>query len=276
MASKAMARQPAVSGLFYPAEPEALRRQMKYLFEKAPRTRITGTVRGVVAPHAGYVYSGVTAAAGYGLVRGRSFETVVVISPSHREAFRGVSVYSGDAYETPLGTVRVDTAMRKQLLCACPVAASTEVGHREEHAVEVQLPFLQETLGDFMLLPIVMGEQDRSTCLELGRALGEILEGKNALVVASTDLSHYHSSRVAEAIERVAIEDVRRFDFEQLMTDLETGTTEACGGGPTVAMMAALRKLGVNHMEVVHHCNSGDVTGDTRSVVGYLSAVAWS
>ncbi len=276
MATKAMARQPAVSGLFYPAEPEALRRQMRYLFEKAPRKQITGTVRGVVAPHAGYVYSGVTAAAGYGLLRGRSFETVVVISPSHREAFRGVSVYSGDAYETPLGMVRVDTAMRKELLCACPMAVSTEVGHREEHAVEVQLPFLQETLGEFMLLPIVMGDQDRSTCLELGRALGEILEGKNALVVASTDLSHYHSSRVAEAIERVAVEDVRRFDFEQLMTDLETGTTEACGGGPTVAMMAALRKLGVKHMEVVHHCNSGDVTGDTRSVVGYLSAVAWS
>ncbi len=276
MASRATARQPAVSGLFYPAEPEALRRQMRYLFEKAPRKQITGTVRGVVAPHAGYVYSGVTAAAGYSLLQGRSFETVIVISPSHRESFRGVSVYSGDAYETPLGTVKVDTAMRKELLRACPVAESTEAGHREEHGVEVQLPFLQEVLGDFMLLPIVMGDQDRKTCMELGRALGEILEGKDALVVASTDLSHYHSSRVAEAIERVAIEDVRRFDFEQLMTDLETGTTEACGGGPTVAMMAALQKRGVTHMEVVHHCNSGDVTGDTRSVVGYLSAIAWS
>lgn len=275
MASRTTARQPAVSGLFYPAEPEALRRQMRYLFERAPRKQIAGTIRGVVAPHAGYVYSGVTAAAGYNLLRGRSFGTVVVISPSHRDSFSGVSVYPGDAYETPLGTVRIDTALRKELLNACPLAAATEAGHREEHAVEVQLPFLQEVLGDFMLLPIVMGEQDRRTCLELGLALGGILQGKDALLVASTDLSHYHSARVAEAIERVIIEDVRRFDYEQLMTDLETGTTEACGGGPTVAMMVALQKQGVKHMDVVHHCNSGDVTGDARSVVGYLSAIAW-
>jgi AmmeMemoRadiSam system protein B len=274
--AEASIRRPAVSGMFYPENPEALRRQVQQLFDRAPRRSVAGHILGIVSPHAGYLYSGLTAAAAYGLVAGTKVETVVVVSPSHREYFAGVSVYPGDGYETPLGSVPVDQDLREELVKVCPLVRSNKVGHGEEHAIEVQLPFLQQTLGEFKLLPLVMGDQSRATCMTLGKRLGAVVRGKNAVLVASTDLSHYHSSRVAEAMDSVMIEDVKRFDEDQLMTDLESGTTEACGGGPTVAVMAALKVLGASHMEVVHHCNSGDITGDTRSVVGYLSAVAWA
>jgi AmmeMemoRadiSam system protein B len=273
--AEASNRRPAVSGMFYPENPDALRRQVQQLFDRAPRKSVAGHILGIVSPHAGYLYSGLTAAAAYALLAGTKVETVVVVSPSHREYFAGVSVYPGDGYETPLGSVPVDQDLREELVKVCPLVRSNKVGHGEEHAIEVQLPFLQQALGEFKLLPLVMGDQSRTTCMALGKCLGAVVRGKNAVLVASTDLSHYHSSRVAEAMDSVMIEDVKRFDEDQLMTDLESGTTEACGGGPTVAVMAALKVLGARHMEVVHHCNSGDITGDTRSVVGYLSAVAW-
>jgi hypothetical protein len=172
--------------------------------------------------------------------------------------------------------VAIDADIRKALIQASSMIIADDAGHRDEHAIEVQLPFLQEVLGEFKLVPIVMGDQGREFCLELARALTEVIGAKKVLLVASTDLSHYHSGRVAEAIDKVTIDDVRKFDFKQLMSDLENRTAEACGGGPTVAVLAALRSMGVMNIDVVHHCNSGDVTGDTRNVVGYLSAVAWS
>jgi MEMO1 family protein len=269
-------RPPAVGGMFYPADPGALRRQVRQFLDSAPHKAIPGNILGIVSPHAGYIYSGLTAAAAYRSLAGKSYETVVVVSPSHRELFAGVSVYPGEGYRTPLGTIPVDAELRDALLALCPLVRASGAGHGDEHAIEVQLPFLQETLGSFALLPLVMGEQRREVCLQLGACLGSLLGSRNALLVASTDLSHYHASRVADAMDRVIVDDMERFDYEQLMTDLESGTTEACGGGPTVAVMAALHRGGARRMDVVHHCNSGDITGDTRSVVGYLSAVAWS
>jgi hypothetical protein len=262
--------------MFYPSDSEGLRKQVKQLLDHAPKKIIRGMVRGLVSPHAGYMYSGPTAAAGYATLKGENYETVVVISPSHRESFAGVSIYPGHSYLTPLGEIPIDVAMRDELTKASRRVVVGEAGHRDEHAIEVQLPFLQEVLGNFKLLPLVMGDQGRETCLELGEALSRVIGERRVLVVASTDLSHYHTARVADAIDVTAINDVNKFDYKQLMADLESGTTEACGGGPTVAMMAALHALGVKHMEVVHHCNSGDITGDSRTVVGYLSAVAWS
>lgn len=276
MATGFSARRPAVAGMFYPSDSEELRKQVKQLLDNAPRKIIRGTVRGIVSPHAGYMYSGLTAAAGYATLKGENYGTVIVISPSHREYFPGVSIYPGHSYITPLGEVPIDAAMREELTKASKRIVVGEAGHRDEHAIEVQLPFLQEVLGDFKLLPLVMGDQSRETCLELGAALSRVIGERRVLLVASTDLSHYHSGRIADAIDTTAINDVGKFDYKQLMTDLEAGRTEACGGGPTVAMMAALHGLGVTHMEVVHHCNSGDVTGDSSAVVGYLSAVAWS
>ncbi len=276
MNTQRVTRRPAVAGMFYPADASALSRQLNSLFETAPVHTIEGEIRGVVAPHAGYVYSGPTAACGYAHLRGRKFRSVIIVAPSHRDYFEGAMVFSGDAYQTPLGVVPVDAELRLALLESSGCVASGEAGHRSEHAVEVQLPFLQATLGVFSFLPIVMGEQRRDVCLALAEDLARVVRGNDVLLVASTDLSHYHSAKIADAIDRVTIADVDSFDHKRLMDDLESGAAEACGGGPTVSVMGALRGLGVDHMQVVHHCNSGDVSGERSSVVGYLSAVAWS
>jgi hypothetical protein len=266
----------AVCGLFYPEHATELRQDISRMLEEIRCASITGRISGLVAPHAGYMYSGPTAAHGYALLRGKRYSAVVIISPSHREYFDGVSVFPGDAYETPLGEVEVSGSLRDLLLRTCPVVHATTRGHGEEHAIEVQLPFLQETLGGFSILPVVIGDQRREICFQLGHALGDVLSKKDALLIASTDLSHYHPSDIANLLDEVMMNDVRAFDAEQLMNDLESGRTEACGGGPTVAMMVALRHLGVGKMEILHHCNSGDVTGDTDRVVGYLSAAAYA
>ncbi len=276
MTVKAAERRCSVCGLFYPADSAELRRNVTDMLAAAKPPAVQGAIRGIIGPHAGYVYSGPTAAHAYSLLKGTSYDTVVVVSPSHHEYFDGVSVYPGDAYVTPLGVVPIDKELRKGLLQRSSAVRASNVGHGEEHAVEVHLPFLQQVLGTFKLLPIVMGDQDRTYCYGLGKALGDVLQGKNALLVASTDLSHYYTGDVAERLDAVAIADIRQFDYEQLMGDIENKHTEACGGGPVVAVMLALHTLGVEKMSILHHCNSGDVTGDFSQVVGYLAAVAYA
>ncbi|MGA9120218.1 MAG: AmmeMemoRadiSam system protein B [Bacteroidota bacterium] len=274
MTHRANVRYPAVAGMFYPAEPAVLRQMVSGMLGTAPLS-FGDKPAGLIVPHAGYMYSGPTAGAAYGVLRSHHYDVVVIVAPSHREAFRGVSVYSGGAYETPLGQIAVAGPLRSKLLEASPVVRESESGHREEHALEVQLPFLQVVIGEFHLLPLVMGDQTRETCLALGEALADIARGLNVLLVASTDLSHYYPAETAEQIDRVSIDDIRSFDPGRLMDDLECQRAEACGGGPAVAVMTALRALGAVRMEISAHATSGDVTGDRRSVVGYCSAVAW-
>jgi AmmeMemoRadiSam system protein B len=261
--------------MFYPDDPDELHDEIASLLHQVPEKKIDGIIRGIISPHAGYQYSGFTAANAYALLRGREYEAVVIVSPSHREYFDGVSVYQGEAYETPLGTVSLNAVLRENLRKEATFVSVSDIGHREEHAIEVQIPFLQHVLHHFSLLPIVIGDQARRYCLGLGEALGKVLSGVNYLLVASTDLSHYYPWDTANVLDQKAIDDVASFDYERMMTELEDGSVEACGGGPTVAVMAALQRLNVKHIEVLHHCNSGDVTGDRSRVVGYCSAVAY-
>jgi hypothetical protein len=172
--------------------------------------------------------------------------------------------------------IPIDTALRDRLIAASPIVSASAQGHGQEHAIEVHLPFLQSILPPFRLLPLVVGHQSREICFRLGEDLAGVLRGENALLVASTDLSHYYPASVARGLDAAVIADLERFDPESLMDDLEAGKGEACGGGPVIAVMAALKLLGARTMEVVHHCTSGDITGDTSSVVGYVAAVAYA
>lgn len=271
----AAVRPPAVSGMFYPDDPRVLQREVEHMIGSNTIVHEGEQPVGIVAPHAGYMYSGVTAGRAYCALRGRQFDVVVVIAPSHRDAFHGVTVYPGDAYATPLGKVPVAKEIRERLLTADGCVRASLDGHRDEHAVEVQLPFLQVALGEFSFVPLVMGDQRTPAVNALGALLGKTLEGVRALIVASTDLSHYLPAKAAEHLDHVARADIDKFDPDGLMRHLNDGSTEACGGGPTVATMKALRHLGASRFEVVHHSTSGDTTGDQRSVVGYCSAVAW-
>jgi MEMO1 family protein len=275
MIDETVIRQPAVSDMFYPGDPGILARDVDRLLRDASPVNIPGRIRAVVSPHAGYMYSGATAAQAYAALHGGGYSVVVVVSPSHHEFFEGVSVYSGSAYETPLGRMAVHAGLRNRLVQVLPSARSTRQGHGTEHAIEVQLPFLQRALGDVRILPLVVGVQRRDICFNLARALADLLQGEEALLVASSDLSHYHPSREADEIDAVVIDDITRFDFEKLMTDLELGHAEACGGGPIVSVMAAARLLGATKIRLLTHTNSGAVSGDRHRVVGYLSAVAY-
>lgn len=229
---------------------------------------------GIISPHAGYTYSGFTAAHGYATLSRGQFKRVIVVSPSHREYFDGISVFSGKAYSTPLGEVAVDSGLREAFMeTAGEVAIESRAGHKSEHALEVQLPFLQLQLGEFTLLPIVMGDQKRRYCNTLGEVLAALAKDETTLVVASSDLSHYYDYDTANDMDDVCIDDVARLDPVRLLEDIESRRCEACGGGPIVALMMAARKSGMTKGEILHHCNSGDTTRDKSAVVGYLSAV---
>ncbi len=269
-------RQPAVAGMFYPANPATLENEINQMLSKAT---INPSVLGgyvslvaIIVPHAGYVYSGLTAAHAYKLLQQTIFETVVIISPSHREYFREISVYSGDAYSTPLGNIGIDEEIREKLVQGNKFIEASTHGHTGEHAIEVQLPFLQKVLKDFKIVPIVMGDQRSELCYHLADKLAEVLKVKRTLIVASTDLSHYHSAEKADRLDKIVIDDVVHFDYKKLSKDIETDRAEACGGGPLVTTLATSKKLGANHIEILHHCNSGDMTGELDAVVGYFSA----
>ena len=277
---KSSVRQPAVAGQFYPAQPDELRRMLDDYLAQAAVPQLPGNLVALIAPHAGYIYSGKVAAHSYALLKGRKFERVVVIAPSHFEGFPFVSVYDGDAYATPLGNVAVDKEFAAKLVKLNPLVQLSSRGHaptkeQGEHALEVQLPFLQRVLGEFKLVPIVMGEQNYETERALGLALAKMLKGTgtSTLIVASSDLSHYHTYDEATKLDQKVLKAVAEWDYLSLSHNFESRIWEACGGGPIVATMIAAERLGANQAKILKYANTGDVTGDHSRVVGY-SAVA--
>jgi AmmeMemoRadiSam system protein B/AmmeMemoRadiSam system protein A len=273
-------RKPAVAGQFYPSDSMELSRELTGYFKNAKKEPIPGKIVGLISPHAGYMYSGQVAAYAYKLLEGFSYETVVVISPSHVAYFPGASVYNGGAYQTPLGTIPIDTTLAGEIASVNERVFLSNQGHafvgqRGEHAIEVELPFLQLVLGKFKLVPIVIGDQDWATCEALAEALVKSIKGKSVLMVASSDLSHYHPYDQAEKLDSVVIKHVNAFDPEGLFSDLSAGACEACGGSPITALLLAAKGLGADKAKVVKYANSGDVTGDKSAVVGYMAAVVY-
>ncbi|MGA9406924.1 MAG: AmmeMemoRadiSam system protein B, partial [Bacteroidota bacterium] len=263
MNEESYARPPVVAGMFYPGHEQELRHVVESLIASAMPVREAGSLIGIVVPHAGYLYSGHTAARAFALLMNRQISTVVLIGPSHREYFDGVSVFSGASFKTPLGSVEVDSKLRADLLKKYPTLQNSLAGHKGEHSLEVQLPFLQFAVQNLKILPIVMGDQKRKYCEGLGAALAEVANDHEMFLVASSDLSHYYSSDVARKLDAVAIDSIRELKYEALMSDLETDRTEACGGGPIVTVLYAAKKAGADYCEVLDSCNSGDVSGDT-------------
>jgi AmmeMemoRadiSam system protein B/AmmeMemoRadiSam system protein A len=271
-----LVRPPVVAGQFYPGEAATLARDVERFLEQADMSEVPGRIVGLVAPHAGYVYSGGVAAHAYRLLERNQFDVVVVLAPSHRVPFSGASVFLGDAYQTPLGLVPVDTELSRQLADASPLLSYRPDAHRYEHSLEVQLPFLQKTLGAFTLVAVVMGRSDASQCESIASVLADLLVGREALVVASTDLSHYHPQREAVALDHVVLRHVEEFDPEGLLEDVRRGECEACGAIPLATAMMACRRLGATGAMVLKYATSGDVTGDHSAVVGYMAAALYA
>jgi AmmeMemoRadiSam system protein B/AmmeMemoRadiSam system protein A len=270
-------RPAAVAGTFYPADRSELEKTVDGLLAGAQVAPVQGQLWAIISPHAGYPYSGAVAAQAYALVKGQRYRRVVVISPSHYESFGFASIYDGDAYATPLGQVAVDKSFAAKLAGASPLLKLSSRGHtssgdRPEHALEVQLPFLQRALGDFQLVPIVMGEQSYEVSRALGVALAKFISVPDTLIVASSDLSHFHKYEEATALDRKPLRAVQAWDYFSLSRNLAAGVWEACGGGPIVAAMIAAERLGATEAALLKYANTGDVTGDHSRVVGYAAA----
>lgn len=268
-------REPAVAGMFYDKVPERLTSSLTEYFSEAEEKEITGRIYGLISPHAGYIYSGKTAAYGYKLLKNRKYETVVIVSPSHQEYFEGISIYPGSGYRTPLGDLQIDAELTEKIVAHQEYIFLSKSGHRREHALEVQLPFLQYMLKDFKIVPIVIGDQRDDIVLFLGDVLGKELAGRNVLLVASSDLSHRYPQRIAGRKDAIIENDINKFDYMQLLEDLKFNKTEACGGGPIVSVMHACRILGAKKAKVLYRNDSSEASGDISDVVGYLSAVLY-
>lgn len=270
-----MIREPQVAGTFYPSEPEQLKEQISTLLSLTRSQKKYKNIFGIVAPHAGYMYSGKSAAYAYNLLIKKSYKTVIIISPSHSEYFSGISIYPGDAYKTPLGVIEIDKEKSATLIRKSELISESIQGHRKEHALEVQLPFLQSVLSDFKIIPIVMGDQRKIFVDELALQISKIYDA-DTLVVASSDLSHFYESDYSDKIDSIVEENINRFDPDSLQKNLENQNCEACGGGPISVMLKAASYVKFQNSLVLNRCNSGDVTGDKSEVVGYLSAVVYN
>jgi len=268
-------RNPAAAGYFYPSDPAKLKDEIETLLAISKPEQKFKEVAGLIAPHAGYIYSGRTAAYAFNAIKGKSIKTVVIISPSHREYFAGSSIYKGDAYSTPLGIIPLNKRMITKMLTSSKTIFSGNQGHKEEHGIEVQIPFLQSVLGDFEIVPIVMGDQGYQYIEELAIRLAEAVDA-STLIIASSDLSHFHTKHEAHLLDSVVEDRISKFDYSNLISDLEEQRCEACGGGPIIVMMKTSDLLNKKQSLVLNRSDSSDASGDTSEVVGYLSAAVYS
>ncbi|MBP1633765.1 MAG: putative cytosolic protein [Acidobacteria bacterium] len=265
-------RRAAVAGTWYPGSRAALASEVDAYLDAASPDLPRDSVRGLVAPHAGLMYSGPIAAWGYRSVQGEAVDLAVLVGPSHRLAFEGVALYARGAWDTPLGPAPIAKDAADAILAATPVVHVSEAAHHGEHSLEMQLPFLRRVLPDTPIVPLLMGLQTPETVAALGDGLAAALAGKRVLLVASSDLSHYLDSRAAGRMDRQVLDLVSAFDEQGLMRLLKTRPDHACGGGPVAAVMRAARALGARDARVLRYGDSGDVSGDKTAVVGYMAA----
>jgi AmmeMemoRadiSam system protein B len=270
-------RRAAVAGSWYPASAAALTAAVdSYIAAADDGPRRLASLAAIIAPHAGLMYSGPVAAYAYRQLRHRSVDVAVLVGPSHFVGFDGVSIHRTGGFDTPLGVAEIDDDCASAIASATPIVHDHPAAHVREHSLEMQLPFLKRVAPRATIVPLVMGWQHADTARALGDALGAALQGRNALLVASTDLSHYHDAPTAARLDAVVIDCVSRFDAEGLQGVLDARPEHACGGGPTVAVMRAAWRLGASDGVILKYADSGDVSGDKSAVVGYLAAALGS
>ena len=280
-------RPSPIAGTWYEGNAKTLARTVDEYLNTAQLPDLDGDVIGVIAPHAGHRYSGAVAGYAFAVLRGASTaglskerldpplnaKLVAVISPFHNLARYPLITTAHDAYGTPLGDIEVDKAALAELTSHLDIPITPVVADKE-HSLEIELPFLQRTLiGDFKLLPVMIHAQDVDVARKLGLALAKVLKDKNALLVASTDLSHFYDQQRANSLDAEMLKRFESFDPESIFEAERTGKAFACGHAAVAAVMWAARELGANKVQVLHHATSSDVTGDFSSVVGYGAAV---
>jgi MEMO1 family protein len=269
-------RRAAVAGRWYPDDPVRLAAELDHHLAHAD-VEPAPSVRALVAPHAGLMYSGPVAAYAYKVARAHRFSAIVVVGPSHFVPFAGISIWPHGAWNTPFGHVTVAEDLAEAVMSESDTIADIPSAHGREHSIEMQLPFVAHVMPGVPIVPMVMGHQTRSTALGLGQALGRAIlsRGLDVLLIASSDLSHYQDANTAARLDAVVIARVEALDADGLMRTLEEEPAHACGGGPMVAVIDAARRLGASRARMLRYADSGDVSGDKSSVVGYMAAMIW-
>jgi MEMO1 family protein len=270
-------RPSPIAGAWYEGDRDRLARAVDGYLDAADVPVLDGEVVAVISPHAGHRYSGAVAGYAFAPLRARTFDLVAVISPFHNLAHQPLLTTAHSAYVTPLGQIPTD----KESLLVLDETLHSELGfgispilRDKEHSLEIELPFLQRALsGDFKLLPVMIRAQEPEVAHGLGLALAKVLQGKNALLVASTDLSHFYDQKTANALDAEMLKRIESFQPEKIFEAEHTGKGFACGYAAVASVLWAARELGADKVQILHHATSGDVTGDFSQVVGYGAAV---
>jgi len=267
---RAETKDPAVAGTFYPADKDSLKKSVDEFLSKAEKVPANGKLLALISPHAGYVFSGQVAAYGYKQIQGGDIKKVILIGPSHQVSFKGASIYTKGSFKTPLGDVKINGKIAEDLLNETADVRFYPEAFEKEHSLEVQLPFLQRVLKDFTIVPILISSPTKKTFEHLVSKLTDIIDEKT-LLVASTDLSHYHDYSTAKEMDSKVISAIERLSITDIIDLLGTGKAELCGGFPVIIVTEVARRSGANLGVVFKYANSGDVTGEKDKVVGYAS-----
>jgi MEMO1 family protein len=270
-------RPSPIAGTWYEGNPRLLSQVVDQYLDQAEIPPLSGSVIAVISPHAGHKYSGSVAGYAFSTVRGRSFDLVAILSPMHQPYYDSLLTTAHEAYSTPLGDVAVDKESVTDLdsrLRKDTGEGLVPVAYDQEHSLEIELPFLQRALvGEFKLLPIMVRSHSARVSQFLGEALANTLRGKNFLIVASTDLSHFYPQKQAVVFDNEMLRRVESFSPEKVFSAEIEKQGFACGLGALTAVLWAAKALGGDTVKVLRHATSGDVTGDYSSVVGYGAAV---
>jgi len=265
-------KEPSVAGTFYPAQKDTLKKMVDDFLSKASRSSYSGKLIALVSPHAGYKFSGQVAAYSYKQFEGRDIKTVILIGSSHYKNFTGISVYAKGSMRTPLGDVKVNEKIARDLLNENADIRFYRDAFEREHSLEVQLPFLQKVVKDFTIVPILTGTLTKKSFEYLTERLIEILrEDEKTIIVASTDLSHFHDYNTAMTMDRKMIDAIERMSIGDIEGYLMSRDAEMCGGYAVIITMAVARGLGANNGLLYKYANSGDITNDRDRVVGYAA-----
>lgn len=266
-------KEPNVSGQFYDADPKALGHDVETFLQQAQVTPPQQDIPMVIAPHAGYVYSGGVAGYSYKAVSKKNPKTIIILAPSHFYGFDGASVWAKGGLKTPLGVTPVDEEFSQALISSDPKFVNDPKAYDKEHSLEVEIPFLQKTFKDFKIVPVILGQMSFPLCQKLAESLNTLIgDRKDVLVVVSSDMSHYHDGATARAMDLGTLEIIKKGDAQDLYKQCALRTKEMCGFIPVTAALL-LAKLRGWDAEVIKYAHSGDVTGDNARVVGYGAAI---
>ena len=272
-------RPSPIAGTWYPGSASALTRSVDEQLAQAKVTPIPGTVVGVIAPHAGHVYSGLVAAHAFNALQGEDPRIVAIVSPLHEYHSGQVMTTGHAAYATPLGAVPVDRDLLERFSHQLAQTCGLNLAHLRndhEHSLEIELPFLQRVLPHpFQLLPLMLRDQSAEVVEAVGHTLAAVLAEQSAVLVASSDLSHFYPEAIAQRLDAEVLARIEAFDPAGVLSAEEEGVGFACGRGAVAAVLWAARDLGATRVQILHHATSGDVTGDTSAVVGYGAAVIY-